>query len=193
MDGNPDGVMLDDTLVSEWHERDRDCLTLYLKDESGGFGDPILELWDEDYRSAVEDGFVHPARLHRTAFEYASQLGLLDPANRVQPEDGAVMTGWVIVHEDLGALMTWRSGEMVWSSEATEDDLARGAVTFGDLEAAETFFSEDDGVADCFMEGLSFEEVEIDVTPPGHVVARRASLDSLRAAGVDALVPAIKP
>jgi len=194
MTDNPLNLTIDDTTTDEWHERDRDYLILYVKDESGGFGDSIAEWWDEDYHQAIEDGFLDPRRLHESAFECAEQAGLLNPANRVVRAE-AVRTGWVIVHEEDGALMTWRGGQMVWSGSADASDLDKGAVIFSDEATARDFFVEDvDGeeLADNeeFLACLSFHEVELDVIPEGHVHPCRASVEQLATIGVSVPVAA---
>lgn len=197
MTDNPLNLAIDDTITDEWHERDRNYLILYMKDEDGGFGDSIAEWWDEDYVQAIEDGFLDPRSLHDSAFEYAEQAGLLNPANRLVRR-AAVPTAWVIVHDTDGALMTWRdSGQMVWSKSADASDLERGAVTFSDEETAADFFAEDvDGeeLADneAFLAELTFHEVELDVTPDGHTHPRRASAAQLAAIGVETPTPSIK-
>jgi hypothetical protein len=192
MSDNPLNITLEDTIVAKWHERDRNHVALYMKVGDDGYGDTIIQWWDEAYLQAVEDGFIDPRRLHESAFEYAADMGLLNPANRVVREP--VPTGWVIVHEDDGALITWRNGgHMVWSSDASTDDIERGAVVFGDEAAAEEFFQEDvegEELADNeeFLAKLSFHEVELDVTPEGHTRPRRASAARLAEIGV--VIPA---
>jgi hypothetical protein len=185
---NPQNLSIDDTIHDQWHERDRHNLVLYMKNEDGSFGDTIVEWWDEDYEEAVEDGFIDPRRPHETAFEYALNMGLLNPENRVFREP--VPTGYVIVHDELGALMTWKSGGyFVWSSEADSTTMERGAVSFADEDAAREFFEEDvDGEEAIdnqeFLSKLSFHEVELDVVPEGHTRPRRVSATGLAAIGV---------
>lgn len=194
MSDNPLNLAIEDTIIATWHERDRNYLALHLKGGDDGHGDTLVEWWDEDYVQAVEDGFINPRRLHESAFEYASDMGLLNPANRIKREP--VPTGWVIVHEDEGALLTWRNGgEMIWSSDASAEDIERGAVVFGDEADAEEFFREDvDGeeLADNeeFLDKLTYHEVELDVTPEGHARPRRASAAKLSEIGVDIRSPA---
>jgi hypothetical protein len=188
MSDNPLNITIEDTIHAEWHERDRNHLALYVRVDGDGYGDTIVQWWDEDYVQAIEDGIIDPRRPHESAFEYASDMGLLNPANRVTHEP--VPTGWVIVHEEDGALMTWRGGgHMVWSSDASAEDIERGAVVFGDEAAAEEFFREDvegEELAEneAFLAQLSFHEVELDVTPEGHTRPRRASAARLAEIGV---------
>lgn len=199
MTDNPLNLTIDDTVTDEWHERDRNSLILYVKDEDGGFGDSIVEWWDEDYVQAIEDGFLEPRRLHESAFEYALERGLLNPANRVARGETPA-TGWVIVHEELGAYMTSRAQtshlvEPVWSSEATAADFEKGAVTFSDEQTAREYFEEDvDGeeLADNeeFLSRLEFHEVVLDVTPEGHARPRRASAVQLSLIGIEPASPA---
>ncbi|MNU30448.1 hypothetical protein D3C71_189480 [compost metagenome] len=194
MSDNPLNITIKDTILAEWHERDRHHVALYMKVGENGYGDTIVQWWDEAYVQVVEDGFVVPRRLHASVFEYAADMGLLNPANRIVREP--VPTGWVIVHEDDGALMTWRNGgQMVWSSEATDDDIERGAVVFRDETSAEEFFKEDvegEELADNeeFLAKLAFHEVELDVTPEGHTQPRRVSAARLAEIGVDIRSPA---
>lgn len=193
MSDNPLNITISDTIIGEWHERDRNHVALYMKVGEDGYGDTIMDWWDEAVVQAVEDGFIDPRRLHESVFEYAEQMGMLNPANRIVRDP--VPTGWVIVHEDDGALMTWRNGgEMIWSSDASEEDIERGAVVFGDEADAEEFFREDvDGeeLADNeeFLEKLTYHEVELDVTPEGHTRPRRASAAKLSEIGVDIRSP----
>lgn len=194
MSDNPLNITIEDTILAEWHERDRHHVALHMKVGDAEYGDIIVQWWDEAYVQAIEDGFVVPRRLHASVFEYASDVGLLNPENRIVRDP--VPTGWVIVHEDDGALMTWRNGgQMVWSSDASADDIERGAVVFGDEAAAEDFFREDvDGeeLADNeeFLSKLAFHELELDVTPEGHTKPRRASAAKLSEIGVDIRSPA---
>lgn len=195
MSDNPLNITLEDTVIGEWHERDRNSLVLYLKDEDGEAGEPIIEFWDEDYVQAVDDGFIDPRNPHESVFGYASDMGLLNPANRVKRE--RVPTGWVAVHDELGALLSWKAGpDYIWTGEATSEEIERGAVCFGDEEAAEEFFREDvdrEELADNeeFMAHLSFHEVELDITVEGHTRPRRASRDQLARIGVE--FPAVTP
>ncbi|NTF17325.1 hypothetical protein G6L37_02615 [Agrobacterium rubi] len=196
MTDNPLNLTFDDTITDEWQERDRSYLILYKKDEDGGFGESIAEWWDEAYVQAIEDGFLDRRNLHASAFEYALQAGLLNPANRASGKE-PVLTGWVIVHETDGALMTWRDGgQMVWSSFADASDIERGAVTFSDEATAADFFAEDvegEELADneAFLAELTYHEVEIDVTPNGHVRPRRASAAQLASIGVSIAAPSV--
>ena len=189
MTDNPLGLTIDDTIIDEWHERDRNHLILYVKDGDGGFGDSIVEWWDEAYVEAIEDGFIDPRKPHESAFEYAAQMGLLNPANRVGR--APVVTGVVVVHPDLGAYMTWRAGgDDVWSSQADAVTMERGAVTFADEASAREFFEQDvegEELADNehFLSEMEFHEVELDVTPEGHAHPRRVSAVKLAELGVD--------
>jgi hypothetical protein len=194
MHDNPLNITLKDTIHAEWHERDRNHLALYVRDGDDGYGDTIIEWWDEAYAQAIEDGFIDPHRPHESAFEYAAEMGLLNPENRVQRDP--VPTGWVIVHAEQGALLSWRAGgHMIWSSDAPDEDVERGAVAFADENAAEEFFREDvegEELADNeeFLAKLSFHEVELDVTPEGHTRPRRASAGKLAEIGVEIRSPA---
>jgi hypothetical protein len=189
MTSNPQNITIDNTVLDTWFERDRASVILYLKDEDGDPGETIIEFWDGAVQEAIDDGFLNPRDFHRSAFEYAEQMGLLDPANRVKREP--VPTGWVIAHDELGVLLTWRGGEMVWSSEASQEDLDKGATTFADEETAEDWFSfdaEDDEEADEnaeFVSHLSYHEVVVDVTPQNHVRPSRVSMDALEKADID--------
>jgi len=178
MASNPRNIGIDDTVLDTWFERDRAYVILYEKDGEGGFGELIAEWWDDDVMEAVEDGFLKPRDYHGSAFEYAEQAGLLDPANRVKKEK--VRTGWVIVHSELGALVTWRGGQMVWSSSASEADLKRGATAFGDEESAREWFDDQD---EGFQEALDYHEFELDVAFEGNSFPSRVSLAAIEKAG----------
>lgn len=194
MPANPLNLTLENTIIDEWHERDRNYVILYEKDGSD-FGASIAEWWDDEFLQAVEDGFLDPRRLHESAFEYASEMGYLDPANRIVRGD-APPTGWVIVHEELGVFLGNRRNdegliEPLWSSDAADADLLKGATAFSDEESARDYFVEDlDGeeLADNeeFLSQLELHEVGLDVTPEGHVTPRRASVTQLSLIGVKA-------
>lgn len=54
-------MTIDDCELHEWHERDRDCAELrHIETQS-----TLVIYWDDDYRQAVEDGFLHPYPKHR--------------------------------------------------------------------------------------------------------------------------------
>lgn len=67
--------------VSYWNERDRANLTLRDND----LDREIFSLWDDDFRSAIEDGFLKPPRVPRPndkdwldpALAYAEERGML--------------------------------------------------------------------------------------------------------------------
>lgn len=52
------------TTLSTWFERDRAYVGLEDLD-----GRTVIEWWDDDYREAVEDGFLDPRRLHESAIQ----------------------------------------------------------------------------------------------------------------------------
>jgi hypothetical protein len=62
----------DNTALESWFERDRSYVA--LADASSGRG--ILEAWDADVQSLIEDGFLDPRDLHRSAVWYANHLGV---------------------------------------------------------------------------------------------------------------------
>lgn len=196
MTDNPLKLKLEDTIITTWFERDRAHVSLNVRTDDGEAGDTIIEWWDGEVAEALEDGFLNPRDLQASAFSYASEMGLLNPANSSKQEP--VPVGWVILHDELGVLMTWRNGEMIWSGSADHADLERGAVTFSDKSAACDFFESDDVVGDV-TEGedlfarLSFHEMVLDTTPSGHAIPRRVSVDALKAEGLDLhfTVPAI--
>lgn len=189
-------IRLEDTTLTVWAERDRLHVALYLKADEDR-SDPLLDIWDEDARQAFEDGFLKAGWLKdedrvlkQSAFDYAKHLGRFDPENRVIREP--VPTGWVLVHDELGAFMGWEAGSVwIWSSDADEDRLAKGAHAFGDEENAMEWFkieSEDEAEVaenDEFMSHISAVEVELDITLPSHTRPRKASLQAMEQAGVD--------
>ena len=69
----PAALSLEDTKLSKWSERDRNYVGLLNKKTDK----VIIEWWDDDANQAVEDGFLDPKRLHRSAFEYAQHVGLI--------------------------------------------------------------------------------------------------------------------
>ncbi len=134
--------------------------------------------------------------LKQSAFDYAKELGRLDPANRVMEETAP--TGWVMFHPELGAFLGWRAGpEYTWTKDAGNAELERGAYTFESEEGATDFFAEDSAEEffhadverikeiNAFLKQLSAVEVVLDITPDGHAHPRRASLEAIKAAGID--------
>lgn len=53
----------DNTTLDRWFERDRAYVGLVDKDS----GHPILDVWDGEVEELVEDGFLDPRDLHRSA------------------------------------------------------------------------------------------------------------------------------
>jgi hypothetical protein len=59
--------------VDTWEERDR----LHISLTDSCCDKELLDLWDDDARSAIEDGFIDPRKLLDSTIEYARELGLL--------------------------------------------------------------------------------------------------------------------
>ncbi|MEQ1936097.1 MAG: hypothetical protein ABL962_19760 [Fimbriimonadaceae bacterium] len=59
------------TTIHTWFERDRQHVELRRATDSK----TIAEWWDEDVTQAVEDGFLNPKNYHRSAVEYANDMG----------------------------------------------------------------------------------------------------------------------
>lgn len=66
-------LTIEDTELYTWSERDRTHVEL----RNRRTGNTIVEWWDDAVGEAVEDGFLQPGRLHKSAFEYAESVGLL--------------------------------------------------------------------------------------------------------------------
>lgn len=183
---NPNGITIDDTVVATWFERGSAHVALWMKDEDGEQGQELIADWrDEDVFSLVEDGFLDGRDWHGSAFEYAASLGRLNPANRVETE--RVPTGWVLLHEDLGAFLGWERGpEYIWSGDASAERLERGAHVFADEEHAVDFVLEDmpEDEAEELREKLSAFELPLDVCAAGQSWASRISIASIAAAGL---------
>jgi hypothetical protein len=62
-----------DTELHEWFERDRAHVELRNKKTQK----TIVEWWDEAVAEAVDDGFLKTRALHRSAFDYAKEVGLI--------------------------------------------------------------------------------------------------------------------
>jgi len=64
------------TTLSTWFERDRAhvALTHKLTDKT------LIQWWDEDVESAVEDGYLDPKDYHGSAYAQAEEHGMLDAA-----------------------------------------------------------------------------------------------------------------
>jgi hypothetical protein len=189
-------IHLEDTTLSVWAERDRLHVALYLKSDKN-LDDPLLSVWDESAQELFDDGFLSAGwlkdedpKLKQSAFDYAKSIGRFDPANRVEPEP--VPTGWVLVHDELGAFMSWLAGPVwIWSSDADQDRLQKGAYAFGsEDDAMEWFKSESDDEAELaenveFMSHISAVEVVLDVTLEGHTRPRKVSIAELERNEID--------
>jgi hypothetical protein len=66
-------VPFERTKIETWFERDRAYVALVDKKT----GEYIVEWWDEDVHSLVEDGFLDPRDWHGSAYEYANYLGII--------------------------------------------------------------------------------------------------------------------
>lgn len=78
--------------VDTWEERDR--LHISLKDEC--CDKELLDLWDDDAREAITDGFIDPRNLVESTMEYARSLGLLgkdDPKEAAGNDASPVTSG----------------------------------------------------------------------------------------------------
>lgn len=73
-------ISFDDTVLTTWFERDRAHVELSVREADGSPGATLFELWDEDVGQAIEDGFLDPRRYHRSAYDYAVHLGLINAA-----------------------------------------------------------------------------------------------------------------
>jgi hypothetical protein len=180
-------IQIENTRLSVWNERDR--LHIWLEIVEGeGAGETLLELWDEDARQALEDGFIEARwlkdedpTLKASAFEYAVQLGRLDPANRVVREP--VETEWVLDHETLGVYMGWKAGpQHVWSSDCSEEDFERGAYSFADEGSAMSWFAEDK-TSEISMADITPFEIVINPSLPKR--PNRIAIESVKEAGIE--------
>ncbi len=180
---DPAKITMADTELETWFERDRAHVALYLKSDTSR-SDPLLDLWDDAVVQAFEDGFLtrdfrSDDILHASAFDYARELGMLDPKNRVKPD--TVPLGTAIVHEDLGVFMGWKAGPVyLWSTEVDEGVLAKGAFVFANEEDASDFMKpeDEDDKTNEYVGKLSFHEVVLDVAVE-HSARRRASVDQV--------------
>ena len=64
---------IDETGIKTWFERDRRHVELYRKDTD----ETIVEWWDDEASSMVEDGYLKPDDWHGSAYEYALDRGLI--------------------------------------------------------------------------------------------------------------------
>jgi len=63
----------EDTEMKTWLERDRAHVEL----RNSFTNEAIVEWWDDDVNQAIEDGFLKPDDLHRSAYDYAVHTGLI--------------------------------------------------------------------------------------------------------------------
>jgi hypothetical protein len=79
---------IDGTEIHTWFERDRQHVELRdkLTDKT------IIEWWDDAVTEAVQDGFLKSRDYHRSAYDYAIDMGLLKPAPTVYYEDTFIDT-----------------------------------------------------------------------------------------------------
>ncbi len=181
-------VTIDDTVVGTWSERDRQHVCLSFRDATGHAGATIVEWVDGAVTDAVEDGFLDPRDYHGSAFAYARENGLLAPGT-APVTLSETPRGVVAALGGKGVYMGWRAGgEPIWSTEASEEELAKGAWTFDDEADARSTLEND---VDDAVDDLSFAVAELDVTPAGRRSPSRASLDSCVAAGL--VLPSAAP
>ncbi len=171
----------DDTVMQTWFERDRQHVCLSLRTSTGDAGSTIVEWWDNAVNEAIDDGSLDQRDYHGSAFAYARENGLLAPsAESVTIRE--TPKGVVVASASKGVYMGWRTGGApIWSTEATEAELSRGAYAYGYEDEARDAFAED---ADDVPDDLSYAEVELDVAPDGMRGSLRASLDSCERAGL---------
>ncbi len=67
--------------MSTWIERDRAHIALYnlTNDEM------VIEWWDDDVKSMVNDGFLKPKDWKGSAIDYALQIGMIEKEKRPKP------------------------------------------------------------------------------------------------------------
>ena len=75
MKRKPHKVSFEQTKVNTWFERDRAHVELCF---SIGEERTILGWWDEQVADLVEDGFLTPRDWHRSAYDYAVHLGIVE-------------------------------------------------------------------------------------------------------------------
>src|SRR5262249_31358763 len=74
-------LTLADTRLSTWEERDRAHVELInVKNDS-----TIVEWWDEAVAEAIQDGFLDPRKMHRSAYDYAVHVGLIKRPGHHEP------------------------------------------------------------------------------------------------------------
>ena len=175
------GVDIEDTVVSTWFERDRQHVCLSHRTSTGDAGQAIVEWWDLAVDHAMDDGALDSKDWHGSAFAYARDHGLLVPgAQPVVIKEAP--KGVVAASASKGVYMGWRTGGApIWSTEATEAELARGAYSYGYEDEARDSFAED---LDDTPDDMSFTEVELDVIPDGMRVPTRSSLEACENAGI---------
>ena len=64
---------LEDLELHTWFERDRALVELRDKKTD----ETVFEVWDDDCRGLIEDGFLDPRDFKQSAFDYAQSLELI--------------------------------------------------------------------------------------------------------------------
>ena len=108
------------TRIETWFERDRQHVSLetdcsLLEDHT------IVEWWDEDVTQAVEDGFLNPQDWHTSAYQYASERGLL-------PDVPACGEHWLRMNGEYGCLP---DGMEVYEDQQAALDVAKDMFELG--------------------------------------------------------------
>ena len=72
-DDDSQPLEIEETGIRTWFERDRQHIELYRKDTD----ETIVEWWDDEVSSMVDDGYLKPDNWHDSAYEYALDNGLI--------------------------------------------------------------------------------------------------------------------
>lgn len=80
-----EAVMVDinDTHIETWFERDRAHVALISDLDN----ETLIEWWDDDVGSTVEDGYLNSRDWHGSAYEYAVQMGVIKEPDDAYYED----------------------------------------------------------------------------------------------------------
>ncbi|MDE2102240.1 MAG: hypothetical protein KGL39_33650 [Patescibacteria group bacterium] len=126
----PKDIPINDTEHDTWNERDR--LHFDLKHKKTG--KTIHELWDDDARQAVEDGFIDPRNLHESHYEYAQHLGLIKSSEPVKAKKADGDRGEVQAGRSSLQDLMHRAEEVHASKAARAGTLGDRARKSGDVE-----------------------------------------------------------
>jgi hypothetical protein len=133
---------IDGTEIHTWFERDRQHVELRdkLTDKT------IIEWWDDAVTEAVQDGFLKPRDYHRSAYDYAIDVGALKPAPTAYYEDTSIDTTGPAKHPKSITLVDAKGQPIIKATGHDLEKLLRDERTPEDWKYRLFEFAENNGV-----------------------------------------------